>query len=83
MKGRVLCDSIYVKCPEEANPYREQTGGCQGLGGAGGEGAITARLTAQSWWGQDRTANVLNATELVPWKWPIVCFKKKERKKRG
>ena len=29
MKGHLLCESIYMKCPEQANPY---ISGCQGLG---------------------------------------------------
>ena len=30
MKSHILCDSPYMKCPEQANPKRQKV--CQGLG---------------------------------------------------
>ena len=28
----ILCDSTYMKCPEQANSSRKEISGCQGLG---------------------------------------------------
>lgn len=35
-KGYIFCDSADGKCPEQANPQRQEAaGGCQELGGGG------------------------------------------------
>lgn len=34
-KGHTLCESIYLRSREQADPDSKQTGGCQGLEGGG------------------------------------------------
>ena len=65
-----MYDSIYIKCPEQANPQRQkQIGGDQGQGGGGmrsnclaGTGFLLGDM--KTFWNQIEGVDVLNATEL-------------------
>lgn len=35
-KGRILSDTIYMKCPDVGNPQRQKVDSCQGLEGGKG-----------------------------------------------
>lgn len=41
-KGRILCSSIYIKCPEQANPRNESILVIARKGWEGGEWTVTA-----------------------------------------
>lgn len=40
-KGQVLCDCAYMRSLELSNPQRQQSGGCRGPGGVGGDWGVS------------------------------------------